>query len=123
MIRLDPWRRIDKDEKPFDEPETIFEYDADVKIPTSKDDCFEKNKFTNDKIKNIMLLQNTITQNCQMTLSVQYRHCILTTSLNTQKFTIQIELPEMLKKQQVRCDEDEIFFARNSGERDTIFKL
>ena len=29
----------------------------------------------------------------------------------------------MVKNLQVRGDEDEIFFARNSGERDTIVKL
>ena len=29
----------------------------------------------------------------------------------------------MVKKLQVRGDEDEIFFARNIGERDTIVKL
>ena len=86
MIRLDPWRRIDKD-KPFDEPETIFEFNATVILPTNdKYDCFKPNLFTNDKLKNVMLLQNTIGKNCQITLSVQYRHCILTTSLNTQKF-------------------------------------
>ena len=85
MIRLDPWKRIDK-ETPFDEPETIFEYNEYVNLPTKKDECFKENLFTNDKLKNIMLLQNTIAKTCQITLSLQYRHCILTTSLNTNKF-------------------------------------
>ena len=47
----------------------------------------------------------------------------MTTSLNTQKFQILISVPEMVKKMQVRGDEDEIFFARNRGDRDTIVKL
>ena len=63
MIRLDPWKRIDKD-KPFDEPETIFEYNSIVNFPTAKDDCFKPNLFSNDKLKNIMLLQNKVGKNC-----------------------------------------------------------
>ena len=55
MIRLDPWKRIDC-EQPFNEPETIFQFNADVILPNRDHECFKPNLFTNDKLKNVMML-------------------------------------------------------------------
>ena len=122
MIKLDPWKRIDK-EKPFDEPESIFYYNGSVKLPVEGDELFEPKLFSADKIKNVLILRNEVDGFKQVSLSVQFAHCIATTSLNTGTFEIHIKTPSMVKKHQVRGDEDEVFYARNLGDRDQIVKL
>ena len=54
MIRLDPWKRIDKD-IPFDEPELVFRYNKKVNIPNNEtiDRSFKPKLFSPDKIKSV----------------------------------------------------------------------
>ena len=58
MIKLDPWKRIDK-YTPFFEPESVFLFSGKVSLPTDVQD-FMPRLFSDDKIKNIQLLQNDV---------------------------------------------------------------
>ena len=98
-------------------------FDGEIKLPKYGDEDFEEKLFLPDKIRNVQLLSNVVEKFNQVTLSIQFTHCIATASLNTEKFTIHIKAPDMVKRFQIRGDADEVFYARNGGERDQIIKL
>ena len=53
MIKLDPWKRIETKEVPFNEPESIFLFNGTVSLPKVGKEEFKPKLFTADKIKNV----------------------------------------------------------------------
>ena len=124
MIKLDPWKRIDKDE-PFCEPEDVYLFAGSVSLPGDRDKLkFEEPRhYSSDKIKNAKLLKNTVNNLQQYVLSIQYSNCLITSSLNTKKYVVQSETPDMVPRHQVRGDADEVFYIKDFGDRDKVIKL
>ena len=56
MIELDPWKNIDR-KKPFNEPETVFEFTENVS--KEPDYFFFPRKFSPDKIRDVQILINS----------------------------------------------------------------
>ena len=122
VINIDPWRSLDQ-EKPFEFEASVKRYNREVLLPSQSAKSLDQRLFSGNMIQNVMLLQNKIDKNDQIMLSVQYNHCLVTTSLNTTKCVIQTRRPEMLMRHQVRGDNDEIYFGVSIGDRDKIMKL
>ena len=69
MIKLDPWKRIDRNE-PFLEPESIFRFEGNVTLPNKEHENLLPKFFSDDKIKNIHLLENEVDKCNQVVLSI-----------------------------------------------------
>ena len=61
--------------------------------------------------------------NNYLTLVIQFEHCIGTASLNSGKFKIQSQSPEMLRRTQVRGYKEDVIFAEYHVDCTKIFKL
>ena len=127
VIKADPWKNIDKDEL-FDEPESVFAFQGSVAIPKGDDERFKPRLFSADKIRDVQLMHATKKggknkKSNYFTLVMQFEHCIGTASLNSGKFKIQSQAPEMVRRTQVRGYKEEVIFIEDQGERDKVFKL
>ena len=85
-IKIDPWKRIDQDYV-FDEPENVYIVDGNVNLPWNiKCEFFRPNLYDPAQIKRVLMLENVVEKIQQVTLSVQYNHCLVIASLNTGRF-------------------------------------
>ena len=68
-------------------------------MPKKKDSIFKPKLYSPDKIRDVQLLENKIKDKfSQITLSIQFSNCLVTSSLNTEKHEVQIELPDMVPR-------------------------
>ena len=62
-------------------------------------------------------------KNNYFTLVFQFEHCIGTASLNSGKFKIQSQSPQMVRRVQTRGYKEDCIFAESHDEHYKIFKL